>query len=37
VDEVKKQGVSKITMLEGGANVAQFPLSVYSAPPGDKK
>jgi hypothetical protein len=38
VDEVKKQGVSKITMLEGGANVAQFPLPVYSAPPpGDKK
>jgi hypothetical protein len=37
VDEVKKQGVSKITVLEGGANVAQFPLPVYGAPPYDKK
>ncbi|GAC1692695.1 MAG: DUF1820 family protein [Steroidobacteraceae bacterium] len=37
VDEVKKQGVSKITMLEGGASVAQFPLPVYGAPPGEKK
>ncbi|HEY4213907.1 MAG TPA: DUF1820 family protein [Steroidobacteraceae bacterium] len=38
IDEVKKQGMSKITALEGGGNVAQFPLSVYSAPPGgDKK
>jgi hypothetical protein len=36
IDEVKKQGMSKITSLEGGANVAQFPLPVYSAPP-DKK
>jgi len=36
VDEVKKQGVSKITLLEGGASVAQFPLPVY-APPGEKK
>jgi hypothetical protein len=36
IDEVKKQGMSKITALEGGANVAQFPLPVYSAPP-DKK
>lgn len=34
IDEVKKQGVSKITTFEG-ANVSQFPLSVYSAPPGD--
>ena len=25
IDEVKKQGVSKITALEGGANVTQFP------------
>jgi hypothetical protein len=31
IDEVKKQGASKITTLEGG-NVAQFPLPVY--PPG---
>lgn len=33
VDEVKEQGVSKITTLEGGSNVAQFPL-MYSP---DKK
>lgn len=26
IDEVRKQGVSKITALEGGANVAQFPV-----------
>jgi hypothetical protein len=32
VDEVKKQGVSKITALEGGSNVAQFPTSLYSDP-----
>ncbi len=31
IDEVKRQGVSKIVAFEG-ANVAQFPLSVY--PPG---
>src|SRR5580765_8158139 len=37
IDEVKKQGVSKITTLEGGANVAQFPVPLYSAPPPDKK
>jgi hypothetical protein len=37
IDEVKKQGVSKITTLEGGANVAQFPVPIYSAPPPDKK
>lgn len=37
IDEVKKQGVSKITALEGGANVTQFPMPLYSAPPGDKK
>jgi hypothetical protein len=38
IDEVKKQGVSKITALEtGGANVAQFPMPLYSPPPGDKK
>jgi hypothetical protein len=34
IDEVKKQGVSKITAFEGG-NVAQFPMPVYSAPQGD--
>jgi Uncharacterized protein conserved in bacteria len=32
VDEVKKQGVSKITVLEGG-NIAQFPVPLYSATP----
>jgi hypothetical protein len=37
IDEVKKQGVSKITALETGANVTQFPMPLYSPPPGDKK
>jgi hypothetical protein len=38
IDEVKKQGVSKITALEsGGANVSQFPMPLYSPPPPDKK
>jgi hypothetical protein len=38
IDEVKKQGVSKITALEGGGtNVSQFPMPMYSAPPPDKK
>ncbi len=37
IDEVKKQGVSKITVLEAGTNVAQFPMPMYSAPPGEKK
>lgn len=31
IDEVEKQGVSKISSVEGG-NVAQFPMPVY--PPG---
>ncbi len=38
IDEVKKQGVSKISTLEG--NVAQFPLGMYtpaSNDPGPKK
>lgn len=30
IDEVPKQGVSKISVLEGG-NVAQFPLAMYPA------
>ncbi len=30
IDEVKKQGVSKISALEGG-NVAQFPITLYPA------
>ena len=33
IDEVKKQGVSKISAFEGG-NVAQFPVPVYT-PGGD--
>jgi hypothetical protein len=33
IDEVRKQGQSKITSLEGG-NVTPFPLSMYSASPG---
>jgi len=33
IDEVDKQGVSKISKIEGG-NVAQFPMPVYT--PGDK-
>ena len=37
IDEVKKQGVSKITTLEAGANVSQFPMPMYSPPPGEKK
>ncbi|HEX7082083.1 MAG TPA: DUF1820 family protein [Gammaproteobacteria bacterium] len=31
IDEVDKQGTSKITNVEGG-NVAQFPLAMYSPP-----
>lgn len=34
IDEVRKQGVSKITALEGG-NVAQFPMPVFSPPSGE--
>lgn len=34
IDEVDKQGASKISKLEGG-NVAQFPLPVYT--PGETK
>lgn len=34
IDEVRKQGVSKISAMEG-SNVAQFPLPIYT--PGDKK
>jgi hypothetical protein len=37
IDEVKKQGASKITAVEGGANVAQFPMPMYGAPPSEKK
>jgi hypothetical protein len=34
IDEVKKQGVSKISALEGN-NVAQFPMSLYTPAGGD--
>ena len=34
IDEVRKQGVSKISSFEG-SNVAQFPMPMYT--PGDKK
>ncbi|HEY5642746.1 MAG TPA: DUF1820 family protein [Gammaproteobacteria bacterium] len=34
IDEVDKQGISKISKLEG-SNVAQFPMPVYT--PGDGK
>jgi hypothetical protein len=34
IDEVKKQGVSKIVSFEGG-NVAQFPVPMYSSVPLD--
>ena len=34
IDEVRKQGTSKITALEGG-NVAQFPAPVFAAPAGE--
>ena len=38
IDEVKKHGVSKITALDSaGANVTQFPMPIYSTPPGEKK
>jgi len=35
IDQVDKQGVSKISDIEGG-NVTQFPMPVY-APPGGSK
>jgi hypothetical protein len=35
VDEVRKQGVSKVSAAEGGSNVAQFPMPMYT--PGDGK
>jgi hypothetical protein len=33
IDEVRKQGVSKISALEG-SNVSQFPMPVYTPPAG---
>jgi hypothetical protein len=35
IDEVDKQGVSKVTNVEGG-NVAQFPMPMYSPGSGGK-
>jgi hypothetical protein len=41
IDEVKKQGVSKISAMEGGGNnVSQFPATLFPPPgfePGQKK
>jgi hypothetical protein len=34
IDEVRKQGVSKISALEGG-NVSQFPMPMFTPPAGD--
>ena len=34
IDEVRKQGTSKIVALEGG-NVAPFPTQLFAAPAGD--
>jgi hypothetical protein len=36
IDEVEKQGVSKVTNVEGGSNVAQFPMPMYSPHGGGK-
>lgn len=35
IDEVRKQGVSKISALEGGSNVTAFPMPVYT--PGEPR
>jgi hypothetical protein len=35
IDEVRKQGVSKIVALEGGASVSPFPTPLFSPPAGD--
>lgn len=35
IDEVRKQGVSKIVAIEGGANVTAFPAPLYPTPVGD--
>lgn len=34
IDEVRKQGISKISVLEGGSNVTAFPMPMYTP---DKK
>jgi hypothetical protein len=35
IDEVRKQGVSKIVAYDGGSNVTQFPASLFNAPAGE--
>lgn len=30
IDEVRKQGVSKVSALEGGSNVTAFPMPMYT-------
>jgi hypothetical protein len=35
IDEVLKQGVSKIVALEGGASVSPFPTHLYTPPAGE--
>ncbi|MFO7326431.1 MAG: DUF1820 family protein [Pseudomonadota bacterium] len=35
IDEVRKQGVSKISALEGSSNVAQFPIGLFTPPSGE--
>jgi hypothetical protein len=35
IDEVRKQGISKVVALDGGSNVTQFPAPIYTAPAGD--
>jgi hypothetical protein len=39
IDEVKKQGLAKISALEGGSNVTQFPMGIFQpgVEPGSKK
>ncbi|MDF3019147.1 MAG: hypothetical protein K0Q92_450 [Steroidobacteraceae bacterium] len=37
IDEVKKQGQAKISALEAGGNIAQFPLSMYQPAGGEPK
>jgi hypothetical protein len=34
IDEVRKTGVSKVSAVESGSNVAQFPFPVYTPPGG---
>jgi len=37
IDEVKKQGQAKISALEAGGNITQFPLSMYQPVGGEPK